>query len=320
MRAVRGGGGPGLVEVVEVGDAPAIPAPDGTAAVEVTIGAAGICGSDLGYLAMGSTLPLGHELAGRTADGRAVAVEAIFACGTCDRCAAGAGNHCRTMHERVPGLSADGGMAERYVVPASSLVDLPAGLAVADACLTEPAAVSYRAVRLADVTPGARVAVIGGGAVGLLAVAAARHLGAGEVALDARRAERAAAGERLGATTAVTGEYDVVVDAAGTPEALARAVELLIPGGTLSIAALHSGDLPLPFLPAFLKEARVVMSMAYGTHEGRRDIDEAAAMLAANPGIAPAIITHRFPLEDAAEAFRVAADRSTGAIKVVVEP
>ena len=109
-------------------------------------------------------------------------------------------------------------------------------------------------------------------------------------------------------------------DAAGTPDGLAEAIGLVRPGGVLSIAALHHGDLPLPFLPAFMKELRVVMSMAYGSAGGRRDIDEAAAMLAARPDIAPAVITHRFPLEDAAEAFRVAADRSTGAIKVVLEP
>jgi threonine dehydrogenase-like Zn-dependent dehydrogenase len=61
--------------------------------------------------------------------------------------------------------------------------------------------------------------------------------------------------------------------------------------------------------------------MAYGdAPDGTRDTDAAAAMLAARKEIPGALITHRFPLADAAEAFRTAADRDTGAIKVVVEP
>ncbi|MCF2527847.1 zinc-dependent alcohol dehydrogenase [Yinghuangia soli] len=333
MRAVRGrgtaAGGGAAVEVVDVDGVPEVPGADRL----LTMAAAGICGSDFGYLAMGSTLLIGHELAGVDAEGRGYAVEAVFGCGICAPCRAGHRNHCADLYLRVPGLSIDGGMAEQYAVPASALVPLPDGLPVHDASLVEPAAVAWRAARIAGVGPGSRVAVVGGGAIGLLAVAAAQALGASEVALSARRTERIEAGERLGAAvltdasaasaakTTSAGGYDVVVDAAGTPAALADAVELLAPGGTVSIAALHEGDLPLPFLAAFLKEARVVMSMAYGTDDdGVRDIDRAARMLAARPGIAAAVITHRFPLEDAAEAFRVAGDRGTGSIKVVVEP
>lgn len=331
MRAVRGlgtqGEGAAAVEVVDVDEVPGVPGADR----EIELVAAGICGSDLGYLAMGSTLLLGHELAGVGADGAAYAVEAVFGCGACGQCRAGHRNRCVEVHLRVPGMTIDGGMAERYAVPASALVPLPDGLAVRDACLVEPSAVAWRAARIAGVGPGSRVAVVGGGAIGLLAVAAAQALGASEVALSARRAERAEAGERLGAAILGGGSggsggsapdgYDVVVDAAGTAGAISDAVGLLAPGGTLSIAALHEGDLPLPFLASFLKEARVVMSMAYGADEhGVRDVDRAARMLADRPDIAAAVVTHRFPLEDAAEAFRVAADRSTGAIKVVVEP
>ena len=60
--------------------------------------------------------------------------------------------------------------------------------------------------------------------------------------------------------------------------------------------------------------------MAYERHDGVREFEEAAAMLAANPDIAATLVTHRFPLDDAAEAFRVAEDRASGAIKVVLEP
>ncbi|MCJ7437105.1 MAG: hypothetical protein MUP97_05010 [Acidimicrobiia bacterium] len=61
-------------------------------------------------------------------------------------------------------------------------------------------------------------------------------------------------------------------------------------------------------------------SFTYGHHEHGSDLGDAAALLAGNPAIAETLVTHRFPLEEADEAFRVAADRASGAIKVVLEP
>ena len=69
-----------------------------------------------------------------------------------------------------------------------------------------------------------------------------------------------------------------------------------------------------------VKEVRLVMSQCYGHHHGVREFDEAAAILADHPDLAETLVTHRFPLDDAPEAFRVAADRASGAIKVLVEP
>jgi len=69
-----------------------------------------------------------------------------------------------------------------------------------------------------------------------------------------------------------------------------------------------------------LKELRVQPSSMYGRHAAGRDIDGAAALLAANPEIPRAMITHRLPLDAAPEAFRIAQDRKAGAIKVVLEP
>jgi threonine dehydrogenase-like Zn-dependent dehydrogenase len=69
-----------------------------------------------------------------------------------------------------------------------------------------------------------------------------------------------------------------------------------------------------------MKELAFQWSYTYSPHDGGHDLDDAAALLASNPEIAATLITHRFPLEDAPEAFRVAGDRAAGAIKVVIEP
>ena len=75
----------------------------------------------------------------------------------------------------------------------------------------------------------------------------------------------------------------------------------------------------MPWYPMFKREARLIPSLGYCAHGDRKEIAEAADLLASRPEVADTLITHRFPLDDAAEAFRVASDRSTGAIRVVLE-
>ena len=312
MKAVRSA--PPAVEVVDVPD----PTDD---AGLVTVRSASICGSDFGYIGWGSTFVLGHELAGTTADGTAVCVEAAFGCGRCEWCRQGKVNLCPHMGERVPGMNSDGGMSQYFNAPTASLVRLPEGLEARDACLVEPTAVSWHGCRIAGVGPETSVAVVGGGAIGLLATAAARAQGAPEVALDARHAHQVEAGERLGATAMAGGTgYDIVIEAAGTETSLARALQLVRPEGTVVILGVFAPTTPFPYIDALLKEARVLSSICYCRYEGGRDFDDAANLLARDPEIINTVISHRFPLDDATEAFRVASDKKSGAIRVVVEP
>ena len=87
----------------------------------------------------------------------------------------------------------------------------------------------------------------------------------------------------------------------------------------LLLAAYWEG-LKLPFADVFMKELKVIPSSMYGRSGPVRDMEAAAAVLAAVPEMADAVITHRFPLDAAEEAFATAADRAAGAIKVVLEP
>jgi 2-desacetyl-2-hydroxyethyl bacteriochlorophyllide A dehydrogenase len=311
VKAVRSG--EGAVRVVQLDE------PPGTGEV-LDMVATSICASDLSYIRFGSTNVLGHELAGRRGDGTPVVVEAIYGCLECAQCRRGAYNLCPTHGQRALGIFADGGMAEQFRAPSERLVDVPPGLDLRDACLVEPASVSWHALRLAGTGPGTRVAIVGAGALGLLAVAGARKMGVAEVVLEARHPHQRAAGERLGANLGPRQTYEVVVEAAGSAESLARCGELVAPGGTIVVLGVHFGPVQLDWMPLFNKEARVIPSLGYCAHDGLREMDEAAAMLAQDPEIAGTLVTHRFPLEDAEEAFRVAADRGSGAIRVVLEP
>ena len=311
MKAVRGAEGGVVVEDIDE--------PPGTGEL-LDIKSTSVCASDLLYLRYGSRKIMGHELAGVRADGTAVVVEAMYGCMECEQCLRGAYNLCPTHGQRALGASADGGMAEQFRAPSARLVTLPSGLDVRDASIVEPASVSWHALRLAETGPKKRVAVVGAGALGLLAVAGARRMGAEEVALEARHPHQREAGERLGAKVGADGCYDVVVEAAGTTESLARAVDLVGPHGTVVVLAVHMGTVEVNWGPLFHREARLLPSLGYCRHEGGREMDEAAQMLADDPEITKTLITHRFPLADAAEAFRVAGDRSAGAIRVVIEP
>lgn len=311
MKAVRST--EGGVSVVDLDEPPG-------AGELVTITSASICASDLGYIQFGSRSILGHELAGHREDGTAVAVEAIYGCLSCDQCSRGAYNLCPTHSQRALGISADGGMAEQFRAPGPRLVPLPAHLDVGNASLVEPAAVSWHALRLGATGPDTSVAVVGAGALGLLAVAGARRQGATDIVLEARYPHQRQAGERLGARIGTLGSYDVVVEAAGTPESLARSIDLVAPGGTVVVLGVHMGTVEINWHQVFMKETRVVPSLGYCAHGDRREMEDAADMLADDPEVAATLITHRFPLEEAAEAFRVAGSKSLGAIRVVLEP
>jgi threonine dehydrogenase-like Zn-dependent dehydrogenase len=284
----------------------------------LSVVSASICGTDTGLVEMGSTgYTLGHEFAGVGEDGRTYAVEPNYWCGVCAECLSGETQRCVGEHRNL-GIFSDGGLCERIVVPERYLVPLPSGLEVRDACLIEPAAVAWHGVRRALVQPGERVVVVGGGSIGLLAVAAARHLGV-TTDLEARYPHQQRAGERLGAGPP-SGDYDVVIEATGTESGVARCAELARPGGRVMVLGVFYGAIPVPGVATIVKELSWSGAITYGRHDGVRDVDEAAAMLAASPDVAATLITHRFALAEAADAFRAAADRRSGAIKVAIHP
>jgi L-iditol 2-dehydrogenase len=311
MRAVRCP--EGVPQIVD------IPSPTGEGVI-VDVVSAGICGSDLHLLPMGLTATFGHEFAGTLSDGTPVAVEPIDPCGECSACLDG--NHQRCVRGPVMnfGVGRDGGMADQVLAPASSIALLPAGVSPSNGCLVEPLAVAVHGIRRGGVRGTDRVAVIGGGTIGQMALVVAQQTGAA-VDLTARHDRQREAADRLGAGETSGYGYDIVVEAAGTASALDEAVQRCRPGGTVVLLGSYwDGTVEMPGLSVTMKEITLVPAVMYARVGPSRDIDVAATILAARPELPDAVITHRFPLDAAGDAFAVASDRSTGAIKVVLEP
>lgn len=299
------------------------PAPSG-AGVVVRVRGCGICGSDLAILDSGFPVAgtPGHEIAGELADGTPVAIEPIAPCGTCRFCCTGDYQVCVHGVSMVYGVGKDGGMAEQILVEPRCIVPLPRRVDATTGFLVEPLAVAVHGIRRAGIDGSQRILVVGGGSIGLAAVAAATATGA-HVALVARHPAQIAGGRLLGAEiveSGAGGDYDVVLECADSASAIATACEAIRPNGKLVMLASSWDKIELPGILVAAKELDIVISTMYGRAGSVRDVEAAATILGEREEVAEALISHRFPLAKAADAFAMARDRKAGAIKVVLEP
>jgi 2-desacetyl-2-hydroxyethyl bacteriochlorophyllide A dehydrogenase len=286
----------------------------------VRVRSAGICGSDLEMIRTGLAVnTLGHEFAGVLDDDVEVAVHPFVGCGECAHCTSGNPQRCRESTSHMYGIFLDGGMADEIVVEPSCVTHLPATVRLEDASLVEPIAVSLHACYRAGIEPGMRVGVVGAGSVGLLTGAVARHLGA-DVGIAARHPAQQLSAEALGLKVDPTRDCDVVIEAAGTASGFDDAVTRTRRGGTVVLVSTTWEPISISFLNAQMRELAIMPAFVYGEAHGEREFDRAARILSEHAEIPPALITHRFGLDDAAEAFRVAGARAEGAIKVVLHP
>jgi 2-desacetyl-2-hydroxyethyl bacteriochlorophyllide A dehydrogenase len=301
--------------------------------VRVKVAAASICGSDLHMVSLGMAegRVLGHEFAGLTPDGTAVTIEPFLTCGSCVQCLDGELVHCESNSQFI-GIHVDGGMATEVIVPARTLVPLPSGLDVTLASMVEPLAVALHGANRASIIDTDVVLVIGAGSVGLAAAAVLRDRGC-RFDVVARHPHQQAAAQQLGARNVVrdagelTGGYDVVVDAVGSTETVAAAVDQLAPRGRLSMLGVFWEPVSISN-EMLMKEVTFIPAMTYrgssahatsGSTDSREFV-HAARILAERPDVADIVVTHRFPLDGAAEAFETAGDRRSGAIKVAFVP
>ncbi|MFZ9446424.1 MAG: zinc-dependent alcohol dehydrogenase [Ilumatobacteraceae bacterium] len=297
------------------------PAPGGPG-VDLRVAMCGICGSDLHMLENGMRdVIVGHEFGGWLADGRLVAVRPTGECGSCTHCARGRHHLCADALARSYGISMDGGLTEMAKVEESRITPMPEGSRPRDAAIVEPLAVAMHGARRAGVTAGGRALVVGAGSIGLLTVAVLRAWGV-DCDIVARHPHQRLAAEALGAGVVERpsgSTYSVVFDAVCSQETVDLSIDAAEPGGTLLEFGLFWAPVRMSNA-MLLKEITFVPAMFYGHDHSHNDFAESAALAGTNPGIADALVTHEFALVEAREAFRVASDRASGAIKVHLHP
>ena len=309
--------------------------------VLVRVRAGGICGSDLSYyfkgksgdFAMREPFVLGHEVAGEIAGigaevagfrvGQRVAVNPGLNCGTCRFCVRGMTNHC--LHMRFMGSASvyphmQGAFREVVAVAASQCVPIPDGFDFAIASMAEPLAVALHALRHAGSLLGARVLVVGCGPIGAMLVAAARRAGAHELvvvdlaqpaldkamAMGADAAYSAKDADRIEDWSQRRGTFDVVMEASGSVPGVETALRCALAGGTVvQVGNLPAGLSPVPVNFIMAKELRYQGTFRFGA-EYSTAVEE---LVSGRIDLTP-LMTHRFRVHEANEAFRMAQDRS----------
>jgi threonine dehydrogenase-like Zn-dependent dehydrogenase len=300
----------GLVELVEVPE----PRP-GDDEIVVEVVAAGICGSDLhgihgGFLREPPVI-LGHELCGRTPSGELVAVDPQVSCGRCPSCRAGQEQRCDAR--RFVGIDLPGGFAERVAVPRRQLVVVPAGIPEHLGAFAEPLAVGLHAYHLAGVAKGARLGVIGGGAVGQSAALSARHDGVEVELAETSPARRAlAAPLQITCRAELDGHYDAVIDAVGTAASHRQALAALRRGGVAVWVGNADDEAGFDARELVRREQRIVGASAY-THG---EFVEAVGLL----GAVPATWIEQRGLDDGVAVFHHLLAEPPETLKVVLAP
>lgn len=342
--------GPGDIRVV---DRP-VPKP-GPGEVLVKVALCGTCGTDLKIF--GGHFPLtppfgeftpGHEwtgtvaAVGETVDevavGDRVCIEAHSGCGRCDNCITGRYTAClnyanAAKSHRATGLTANGGFAEYAIHHVRALYPLPANVSFEDAVLVTTAGTGLYGLDVAGAyIAGQDVVVLGPGPVGLMTVQVCRQLAARQVICVGTRKSRLDLARRLGADHVLNARevdpvraildltdgqgVDMAIEASGGLAAPQQCVEVTKRGGKILVVAFYPGDVSFD-LSAMV---RADISLYTSRGEGGNNVKRAVALAAAGRLQGEPLVTHRFALEDIAEAFRVIRDRDGDPVKVVVVP
>ncbi len=251
--------------------------------------------------------------------GTPVVVDPLIPCGTCPACLAGRTYVC--PRRALLSLHRDGGQAELVSVPRANLLWMPDGLTFEAAALAEPLATILHAFEDAgESVAGRRVLVLGAGGLGLLAVQAARALGARSVVTSDLVARRQELARRLGAEMPAAGAIehgsaDFVIDTVGAAATREIAVRAAVPGGTIALVGQRDPRSELDFRAVIANGLRLVGVYAYTRDHLRRAL---ASLHDGSVVTDPFVST--YPLRDGPGVYAALVDRRDEVVKAVLVP
>lgn len=298
--------------------------------------AVGICGSDLHWVneagigddRLTKPLVLGHEFSAITEEGVLVAVDPAIPCGLCEYCKRGDPNLCEKLLFAGHGEQ-DGALSEKIAWPERCLFPLPGELSDADGAMLEPLGIAMHAVDLAQLQLGMSVGIFGCGPIGLLILQLVRLAGvdaayvtdilphrlevASSFGADETRLVANIPGEGDDAMFTMRG-LDVVFEAAGENPAVEMAIAATRPGGKVILVGIPAED-------------RTSFSASQARRKGltikfvrrmKLTYPRAIRLVESGKVDVRSLVTNTFSLEQAAEAFAVAARRE--GLKVIITP
>jgi len=321
-----------------------LPIPEiGEKDVLIKVQRAGICGTDVsvvqGKITARLPVTLGHEFCGTIAklgtdletdlkEGDPVVSGGGWGCGDCDFCAQGMGLYCKN---RVSlGRNTDGCMAEYIKVDYRAVHRMPETVSFDEGQNMVNIACSVRAFKKVPLLQGKRVAVFGPGNAGLIMLQLFKMAGAEKVAMVGTRDFRLEMAKKFGANRVVNVKHedpiksildwcpegvDLAVEASGKASVLEDCIGVLKPGGSIVVFGIFS-DRIKDFDPSFLYYKEPVV---YGSKGAAGAFKEALQILEEKKLEILPMITHRFPLEETAAAFKIFEDKIPDALRIVIE-
>ena len=334
-RAVLAGAGKVVIE--EVGRPRA-----GEREAVVRVHRAGICGSDIhAYYDRHPfiTLPIvqGHEFSGTIAEcgaaveglalGERVTVEPSLDCGECALCRSGRYNICENL--RVVGCTADGAFAEYVKVRASKVAPLALGMGFEQGAMVEPVAVAVHAAQRARFERGMTALVAGAGTIGNLLAQVLVAGGAGKVVASDVAENRLGLVRKLAPCATIDagvedfrgalwheipGGPDLIFDCAGVEPSIRGAVAAARKGTRIVVAGVFEQDASVQLALVQDRELELVGTLMYR----RRDFQEAMGLIARGAVQVVPLISHRFQLDEIAQAYELIERDRAGTLKVMI--
>jgi L-iditol 2-dehydrogenase len=312
-----------------------IPVPGrGESLLQVT--AVGICGSDVHWFSEGGIgdarlvkpLVLGHEFTARTSTGDRFAVDPSISCGSCEWCLGGNPNLCPLVIFAGHGEQ-DGALREYMTWPEKNLYRLPDTISDVEGAMLEPLGVAIHTVNLGNIRKGMTVGVFGCGPIGLLALQLAKLAGAQQIYATDILPHRLEAAIALGAAAAFQADQgreavgilrmtdgrgvDVAIDASGDAGAVNAAFSAVVHGGRVVLAGIPDSDWT-SFQASVARRKGLTIKLV---RRMKNTYPLAIELVSKKRVDVKSLVTHRYPLARAVEAFEAA--RRRDGLKVVIE-